>query len=338
MIVAVLTGALAGIALGFVLQRGQLCFHSAIRTSLERHFLLAKGWALGVAIASVGLAVLFLLPGTDDLNRGLAFRPVANILGGVVIGIGMVVARSCVSGLFYKLGSGMLGALVGIGGWAVGELVGRELVISGPTVLSGGEEATLPGVLGLPRLVVAVVVLVVVAAALLRSHRRGPGRDVGRDVAPAGNWVWSRIGVGLGLAITLGWALAALGDTSFGPSTVGAVASIADGSPAYWLVAFLLGIVAGGTAGARVTPLDAGGFRVRGEQPVRYLQLAAGGLLLGAGGWIAGGCNVGHGLSGVAQLNISSFVVVAAIVAGVAGAAGAARGLRPAPGTASPSS
>ena len=77
---------------------------------------------------------------------------------------------------------------------------------------------------------------------------------------------------------------------------------------------FLLGIVAGATLAART----AGGFWVRGEQPIRYVQLAVGGVLLGAGGWIAGGCNLGHGLSGVAQLNVSSFVVVAAMVAGVA--------------------
>ncbi len=71
--------------------------------------------------------------------------------------------------------------------------------------------------------------------------------------------------------------------------------------------------MAGGTLSART----AGGLWLRGEEPVRYLQLAAGGLLLGAGGWIAGGCNLGHGLSGVAQLNVSSFVVVTAMVAGV---------------------
>jgi len=335
MALAIAAGALAGIALGFVLQRGQLCFHSAIRSALERRFLLARGWALGIAIASVGLAVLFLLPGTDDLNRGLAFRPVANILGGVLIGIGMVVAQSCVSGLFYKLGSGMLGALVGIGGWAVGELAARDLTIPGPTVLSGGEEATLPGILGLPRLLVAVVVLVVVLTALLRTHHR--------DDRPFGTWGWQRIGVGLGVVITIGWVLAALGDSSFGPSTVGAVASVADGSPNYWLVAFLLGIVVGGTIGARTTSADVGAFHLRGEQRVRYLQLAAGGVLLGAGGWIAGGCNVGHGLSGVAQLNVSSYVVVASMAAGVAAAAAASRALgrspvRPAPGTASPSS
>ncbi len=308
MIVAVVTGAVAGVALGYVLQRGQLCFHSAISTALDRRLLLARGWALGVALGSVGLAVLFLLPGTDALNRGLAFRPVANVVGGLVIGAGMVVARSCVSGLFYKLGSGMLGALVGLVGWAGGELIARQITLPGPTLLPGGEDATVPGVLGLPRLLVAALGLVAVLVWLWRS----PGRH--EHPERRWQWGWRPIGLGLGVAVTAGWALAALGGSTFGPSSVGAANSIANGSPNYWLIAFLLGIVAGATVAART----AGGFWVRGEEPVRYAQLAAGGLLLGAGGWIAGGCNLGHGLSGVAQLSVSSFVVVVAMVAGVA--------------------
>lgn len=306
MIIAVVTGALAGAAMGVVLQRGQLCFHSTIRTALEGRLLLARGWALGVSLASVGLALLFLLPGTDGLNRGLAFRPVANVTGGLIMGVGMVVAKSCISGLFYKLGSGMLGALVGLLGWAAGELVAQQLMVPGPTLLSGGEGATIPGVLGVPRLVVAVLLLTIVVVAM----RMRPGRET-----PAQNWQWGwrRIGIGLGAAISAGWALAALGGSSFGPSSVGAVAGVANGSPNGWLIAFLFGIVVGAALSAR----SAGGFWVRGEEPVRYLQLAAGGTLLGAGGWIAGGCNLGHGLSGVAQLNVSSLVVVAAMVGGV---------------------
>lgn len=321
--VAALTGALAGVLMGYVLQRGQLCFHSAIRTSLDGRFLLVRGWALGVSLGAVGLALLFLLPGTSGLNQGLAFRPVANVVGGLLIGIGMVVAKSCVSGLFYKLGSGMLGALVGLAGWAGGELAVRQVSLPGPTVLPGGEGATLPGLLGLPRIAIAIVLLIGVVAAL----RLRPGHD-----SPAHDWQWGwqRIGIGLGVAVTGGWALAALGGASFGPSSVGAVASVAGGSPSYWLITFLLGIVAGGALSSRT----AGGFWLRGEEPVRYVQLAAGGLLLGAGGWIAGGCNLGHGLSGVAQLNVSSFVVVAAMVLGVwAAGLGAARIARRPAGT-----
>ncbi|MBA2509796.1 MAG: YeeE/YedE family protein [Nocardioidaceae bacterium] len=307
MIAESVAGLAAGVAVGVVLQRGQLCFHSAIAGTYHSHFLLARGWALGVALGSVGLAVLFVLPGTDGLNRGLAFTPVANVVGGLTIGVGMAVALSCTSGLFYKLGEGMLGAVVGLAGWATGELVARQLPdLPGPTLLPSGDGGTLPGVLGLPRLVVAAAVLA--AVALWLWQRPGDDRPQHRW-----QWGWRTLGVGLGAALTAGWVLAAVGGVSFGPSSVGAVSSIASGSPKYWLIAFLVGITAGGLLAART----AGGWWVRGEQPVRYLQLAIGGALLGAGGWIAGGCNLGHGLSGVAQLNISSAVVVASMVAGV---------------------
>jgi uncharacterized membrane protein YedE/YeeE len=91
------------------------------------------------------------------------------------------------------------------------------------------------------------------------------------------------------------------------------VSGAARGTPNWWLIALLVGIVGGAGLAAR----SAGGFHVRGETRVRYRQLALGGLLLGAGGWVAGGCNLGHGLSGVAQLNVSSWVVVVSIVAGI---------------------
>ncbi len=74
------------------------------------------------------------LPGIRPSSTGsCAFTPVAYVVGGLVIGTGMVVARSCVSGLFYKFGAGMLGAAVGIVGWITGELVARRIHMPGPT-------------------------------------------------------------------------------------------------------------------------------------------------------------------------------------------------------------
>jgi uncharacterized membrane protein YedE/YeeE len=308
-LVGAVTGLVAGVLLGAVLHRGQLCFHALAAGVGEGRRALLRAWLLGVALGSVGLAALYATPLGDGLSTGLPFRPVAAVVGGLLIGVGMAVARSCVSGLFYKLGEGMLGALVGLAGWAVGELLARQVAVPGPTVLPGGDGGTIPGVLGLPRWAVAVVFLAVVVAGTV-AHRRRRGPDT-----PVHAWQWTgpRLGVALGVVLVAGWALAGLGGASFGPSTVGAVSGLVSGSPNPWLLAFLPGLVLGSAVVARRDRA----LRVRGEQPVRYAQLALGGLLLGAGGLVAGGCNLGHGLSGVAQLNVSSWVVVAAITAGV---------------------
>ena len=321
MVAALVTGGVAGLGMGYVLQRGQLCFHSMFASAAAGRVLLLRGWLLGVALASAGLSLLYLTSWSRGLNTGLPFRPVADITGGLVIGAGMAVASTCASGLFYKLGSGMLGTLAGLAGWVGGELAARPVHLPGPTVLPGGQGATFAGITGVPRLALSVVFLALVAAGLWRW------RPAER---PAQRWQWNapRLGIALGLVTIAGWVLAKAGGSSFGPSTVGASASVAAGRPDWWLIAFLLAIVAGAAVAART----AGGWHLRSETPVRYGRLAAGGFLLGAGGWIAGGCNLGHGVSGAAQLNVSSWVVVAAMAAGVvlsAAAASAAGRRRP---------
>ncbi len=303
----IVSGLVAGSGMGYVLYRGQLCFHSMIAGAIEGRLGLAKAWLLAVALSSVGLTVLFATSAGDGLNRGLAFRPVGNIVGGIIIGVGMVVALSCASGLFYRLGSGMVGAGVGLVGWAFGELTGKQVDVPGPTVLKGGARATIPDVLGVDRLVVALVFLGVVLLVLVWKR----GRDA---TAYRWQWEWPGLGVALAAVTVGGWALAGAAGASFGPSTVGAVAGAASGRPIWWLTAFLAGIVVGAAVCAR----SVSSFDFRGERPLRLVGLAAGGFLLGFGGWVAGGCNLGHGLSGAAQLNVSSWVVVAAIVLGVA--------------------
>ena len=302
------SGGAAGTILGYVLQRGNLCFHSAWRGVIERRPQLFSAWLLGVAIASVGLAGLYAVSGSD-LNRGLAFTPVGNVAGGVLIGVGMVVAATCASGLFVKLGSGMLGGLVGIAGWALGEYAVRDLDLRGPQVLAGGDPATVAAVVGVPRIVPAVALLAGAVGVVVLVRRRDDA-----SVRPPWQWGAPLLGTMLGAATLVSWALADLGDATFGPSTVGAVRALAAGAPAAWLTAFLGALVLGSLIAART----AGGLFVRGEPSRRYVGLAIGGFLLGSGGWIAGGCNLGHGLSGTAQLNVSSWVVVASIIGGIA--------------------
>lgn len=305
MVTAVVFGAIGGLVLGYVLQRGQLCFHSAFRGVLERRPATFKAWLLGAAVAAVGLALLDAL-GQWQMSSALPLRPMNNVVGGVVFGVGMVVAASCVSGLFYKLGSGMFGALVGLGGWAGGELVARQVDLGDSPVLAGRE--TLPTLLDLPRVGVAIVILLVVAVALSRTRTDRPARRW--------QWNWPIAGVALGLAATWTWIMAGAGGDRFGASTVGAAGSLADGAPNWWQLAFLVGLVPGATIAART----AGGWWPRGETRARYAQLAAGGFLLGAGAQLAGGCNLGHALSGMGQLNLSSILVVASMITGVAAA------------------
>ena len=328
-------GLLAGTAMGYVLQRGQLCFHAMFADAWHRRFLLFRGWALAVVLGAVGLAVVFATPLGQSLNTGLPFRPVANVVGGLLIGWGMAIAQSCVSGLLYKFGAGMAGAVVGILGWIGGEIAVRQVRLPGPTVLPGGDDGTIPGLLGLPRLLVAVLVAAIVAGALWRwrgpaaaqsgATRDGAVRETGPERRP--RWQWNRptLGIALGAVLVVGWMLAAVGGVDFGPSTVGASAGAVASDPNWWLIAFLLESSA--AAGSLHAAAPRSSCVARPESATCGCSSAAS---CGAGGWIAGGCNLGHGLSGMAQLNVSSIVVVICMALGV----GHARAMtRPVSGT-----
>ena len=60
--------------------------------------------------------------------------------------------------------------------------------------------------------------------------------------------------------------------------------------------------------GAAIAAIIAGEFKLRAPRAKRLIQQFIGGLLLGIGAVINFGCNIGHILSGVPQLAVSSII------------------------------
>jgi uncharacterized membrane protein YedE/YeeE len=80
-----------------------------------------------------------------------------------------------------------------------------------------------------------------------------------------------------------------------------------------WRVFLDFGIVLGAFLGA-VLGRD---FKIRiARKKTRYLQVFIGGLLMGIGARLALGCNIGHIISGVPQLALSSFLAFISIFVG----------------------
>src|SRR5262245_8552801 len=119
-----------GLGLGIVLQRGRFCFAGAFRDlHLTRHGAMMRAILVGLAIATPAFALIqaravpnpdfgALPPGAHVLPVGLHL-----VVGGLLFGVGMVVAGGCVSGTLYRIGEGYLAS------WAslVGILVGLAL-------------------------------------------------------------------------------------------------------------------------------------------------------------------------------------------------------------------
>ncbi|KAJ3048735.1 hypothetical protein HK097_010251 [Rhizophlyctis rosea] len=78
-----------------------------------------------------------------------------------------------------------------------------------------------------------------------------------------------------------------------------------------------LKFVAGVIAGAAISSILGGTFALNQSLPTASpVKAVVGGALLVLGARVAGGCTSGHGISGMAQLSVASFVTVAAMFAG----------------------
>jgi len=135
--------------------------------------------------------------------------------------------------------------------------------------------------------------------------------------------VWSPYVAGIILGVLVVLALVAGGAAPDPSAGFRAVAGAPDGVHGWWQVALLGGIVLGAFWSATLSKSRRQGqsrvwAAVLGTaEPRRRAEIAfAGGFLLLLGTGLAGGCLIGHGLAGVAQLALGSVVAFAAMALG----------------------
>ena len=298
-----LLGVVTGLAAGLVMTRGGLCFNRALRqAAFERRPNLLRAFAIAVAAQLVLLPAL-VAAGVDPLVRsaesgGPALLPVAQIVGGLAFGAGMALAGGCVTGMLWKAGGGAMALAVAIAGFAVGELLIRGAGSGLITALDDAarpRENALSGLLGVGYEPLALVLGVAALAALLARSRRGV-----------------LAGLALGVVAALAWVAADAAGYGYGLGFVGAAegtrAAIEAGTALPFQLWLAAGVVAGGALGAR--------RRLRLPGPGRAARAAAGGLLMGVGGNLAHGCNIGHGLTGLPLLSFGSLLATACMAAG----------------------
>ncbi len=325
---SVLIGAGLGLTFGILAERTKFCLRRGIAGEPEERPAALGVWAIALAVALAGTTAV-LAAGLVDLadHRFMAARlsVVAIVVGGLLFGIGMVLARGCASRLTVLAGTGNLRALTVLIVFAAvahaalkGALAPIRTSLGAYTVDLGGITtlAALPGgaVLWSAAAIAALLVLVVRSGA--RPAYLAGGALIGA-LAPIG---W----------LATGWLL----KDDFEPIPAETIALTSAGAETlFWWVAssaiqptFGVGFLAGIVGGSFLSSALAREFKVVGFTEAtptgRYL---AGGALMGLGGVLAGGCTVGAGLAGAATLSVAAILALLSIVAGAVIAEAVAR-------------
>jgi uncharacterized membrane protein YedE/YeeE len=122
------------------------------------------------------------------------------------------------------------------------------------------------------------------------------------------SWLVAAFGGAL-LGLSAGGLLALTGKTAGVSGILGGVLRREAGEWT-WKLAFLAGLFAGGLLMGQLLPAS---MAAEGVRPLAVL--AAGGLLVGVGTCLAGGCTSGHGICGVGRGNVRSLVATTTFIA-----------------------
>jgi uncharacterized membrane protein YedE/YeeE len=316
---ALIFGGLLGLAFGALAEVTRFCFRRAlVGEPAERRPALGI-WLAALAAALIGTqgAVAAGLISFADHRFLAADLPFAAILaGGLLFGAGMVLTRGCASRLTVLSASGNLRAVFVLLVFAVTAHATLKGVLAplrtalGSVTLPLGEAVSLAALPGGALLWTALLA----ATALLVALRSG-ARPLHLALA-----------VLLGLLVPAGWVGTGLVlQDEFDPIAVESLSFTAPfADTLFWTIAstsisagFGTGLVGGTLLGALLSALAGRRFQWQSfESPRQTGRYAAGAVMMGVGGVLAGGCTVGAGLSGVPTLSLAALLALGAIAAG----------------------
>ncbi|MDH4162971.1 MAG: YeeE/YedE family protein [Nitrospirota bacterium] len=344
---------LLGLAAGFIMHRSDFCIAGIFRdlflfrrTVMMRSFVLlvVATMALFEAARLFGLLSAYPFP--------LLYAPsAANLIGGLLFGIGMVLAGGCVVGTLYKVGAGSALSMTALAGLIIGSGLYAEFhpawaaFVKRTTLFPG--KVTIAQIMGVDPFIVVLVVFIPASLLLLSWRRRGAFTH---QAFAAGYLQPSRAALLLALISAASYVLVGmpLGVTSSFTKAAGLVESvildrhyetlafykamplnfihrltgpeplIGGVGPSYdTLAAIQLPLILGIMAGSAGSALLLGEFRFTWRVPARQYALAAGGgIIMGLASRIAPTCNVWHLMGGLPLLAASSILFLIGISGG----------------------
>lgn len=315
-------GLIVGLLLGFVLQRGRFCVVGAYRDLLlakDGHMFLAT--FIVIAIQSIGVYAL-VDTGAIVLENG-PFPWVDTIVGGFIFGIGMVFAGGCATGTWYRAGEGLIGSWIALFGYMLGAAMAKFGILkpTGDKLLSYQTSDTyIHETFHISPWVLVSILTILVGALVYRSLKK-PKLPVFKmkqrkhglaHILFEKRWHPFVTAILVGFIAILAWPLSEATGRNAGLGITTPTAKLlnyfvtGDQGMLDWGVFLVLGIGLGSFIAAK----GSGEFRWRLPDKKTLGFNAGGGLLMGFGAAIAGGCTIGNGLVNTAVFTWQGWVAV----------------------------
>ncbi len=329
MLQMIISGLLCGALLGFVLQRGRFCLTGGFRDMyIARDNRIFTALLIAISIQSIGVYALIEL-GLVQFSTG-AFPWLATAVGSFVFGIGIVMAGGCATGTWYRAGEGLIGSWIALFTYMVTSAVMRSshfAVFNKEMKAFQTPSNSIADTFHLPVWPFIAVLVAVTALFTIRELRKPklavatlPARKTGiAHVLFEKRWHPFATATLIGLIAMLAWPLSeatgrmsGLGITT---PTANILQFLVTGDYAFvnWGVFLVLGIF----LGAHIAARGSREFRLRAADTATSVRSFGGGILMGFGASLAGGCSIGNGLVMTAMMTWQGWAALLFMILGV---------------------
>lgn len=347
-----LTGLLLGLCTGFIMHRSDFCVAGMFRDL----FLFKSVFKLrSLTLLVVCSMILF------ETARQLGLLPIypfpllgapslANVVGGILFGIGMVLAGGCVVGTLYKMGAGSVPSMVAFAGLLAGSALYAEIhpwwssVIAMTTFQKG--KKTIPQLLDIDPLPLVLITAAVAGFYFLNVYRQGGWVRPSYTEGALQPWkaaillavigLLSYVLIGMPLGITTAYAkMAGYAESCMfsahyqglaffkalplnyrhpltGMQLVGGPGATMDA-----IAVIQFPVIGGIILGSACSALLLREFKIYCTIPFQqYVSAATGGILMGLASRMTPACNVWHLFGGLPVLAIQSLLFLAGLLPG----------------------
>lgn len=319
-----IAGLLIGMIFGVIVQRSRFCMTAVV----SNYVILRDVRQLHTYLLAIFLAIggVFILEysGTVSIGSSIYRSPdihwISAILGGLIFGIGAVMAGGCIGRILSLTGEGNLGGLLALLAISLGATVVYTGVLEPVRIwiyelgVIRTDKTSIIALLTFPPWIFGALILLMfvnVVRVSIKAHLAS-----GFFIA----------GIGIGLLVIAGWwVTGSLATDEFSiqrPNSLTFSGPLVNTS-LFVTVAnqpqslFGLMLVIGVLSGSFLSAVCARRFHITSLGSDSFIPIFNGGLLMGAGAILAGGCNIGQGLTGLSTLSIESVLVVISIFTGM---------------------
>lgn len=330
MLWTIFAGGALGVVFGFVLQRARFCMTGGFRDMyIARNNRMFYAFLIAILIQSVG--VLSLIESGYIASPYKDFSVLGAMLGSYVFGIGIILAGGCATGTWYRAGEGLIGSWLALAMYMLSAAMmkyGALQPLQKSILQYGRMNDNLAAALGISVWWLVALLATAVLFGVRQTLAKRPKTKVATlppKFSGIRHWLFEKryhpfaAAVIIGIIALIAWPASESTGRTGGLGITTPSANIVhylvtgNGESLDWGVFLVLGIFVGSYIAAK----GSREFRWRLPDVKTLANSTVGGLLMGIGASLAGGCTIGNGLTATAVMSSKGWIALAFTLLGV---------------------